>query len=221
MMILIIISDKYICGNIIILISGMESKLLKESRVLAERFLEFVNFAVSPFHVVHWCKTQLLAKGFTELVETESWKLEAPGKYFFTRNNSTIVAFDIGNKFNINKSGFKIIGAHTDSPCLRLAPNSKHTSADFQQTCVSTYGGGLWHTWFDRDLILAGKLVVKSGDTYKTKLWRSQNALFKIPNLAIHLTTDRKSFEPNTETHLRPIFSSEIYRKLLNPDVKD
>lgn len=79
----------------------------------------------------------------------------------------------------------------------------------------------MWHTWFDRDLILAGKLVVKSGDSYKTKLWRSQQALFKIPNLAIHLISERKKFEPNEETELRPIFSSEIYRKLLNPDVKE
>jgi aspartyl aminopeptidase len=69
--------------------------------------------------------------------------------------------------------GFKIVGAHTDSPCLRLAPVSKAQSNDFHQTCVSTYGGGLWHTWFDRDLILAGKVVYKNQDTYTTKLWSS------------------------------------------------
>lgn len=183
--------------------------------MLAERFLEFVNYAVSPFHVVNWCKTQLVSKGFVELVETDSWKLQAPGKYFFTRNNSTIVAFNVGQKFDVNNTGFKIIGCHTDSPCLRLAPNSKLTSADFQQACVTTYGGGLWHTWFDRDLILAGKLIVKNGESYQTKLWRANKPLFKVPTLAIHLTTDRKTFEPNTETHLRPIFSSETYSKLL------
>ena len=144
--------------------------------------------------------------------------MEAPGKYFFTRNNSTIVAFNFGSQFNINNTGFKILGTHTDSPCLRLAPNSKASSADLHQTCVMTYGGGLWHTWFDRDLILAGKLIVKEGDTYKTKLWRASKPIFKVPNLAIHLTTEKKTFEPNTETHLRPIFSSEMYHKLLSSE---
>jgi aspartyl aminopeptidase len=52
-----------------------------------------------------------------------------------------------------------------------------------------TYGGGLWHTWFDRDLILAGKLIVKNGDSHSTKLWRANKPLFKVPTLAIHLTT--------------------------------
>lgn len=84
----------------------MESnEILKASRVLSDRFLEFVNHCVSPFHVVSWCKTELLKKGYKELVETDNWNLEKSGKYFFTRNLSTIVAFDIGKEFDINNSG--------------------------------------------------------------------------------------------------------------------
>ncbi len=94
--------------------------------------------------------------------------------------------------------GFKIIGAHTDSPCLKIAPRSKASFKSFAQSYVMTYGGGLWHTWFDRDLILAGKIVYQDGDKYTSKLWRSKKALLKIPNLAIHLRTDRNKFEPNT-----------------------
>ena len=82
-------------------------------------------------------------------------------KYFFTRNNTTIVAFNIGKNFDINNTGFKIIGAHTDSPCLKLAPISKLKNFDFQQTCVCTYGGGLWGTWLDRDLMIAGRIIYK------------------------------------------------------------
>lgn len=203
------------------------TEILKASRVLSDRFLEFVNHCISPFHVVHWWKTKLLERGFKELVETENWQLQKAGKYFFTRNCSTIVAFDIGKDFDINNAGkltvdagFKIVGAHTDSPCLRLAPVSKMTSADFHQTCVSTYGGGLWHTWFDRTLRLGGKVVYNNGDAYTTKLWQSSKALLKVPNLAIHLTEERKKFEPNTESHLRPILSSEIYKQLLKPEPK-
>jgi aspartyl aminopeptidase len=125
------------------------------------------------------------------------------------------VAFDVGKNFDINntgnkysKSGFKIVGAHTDSPCLRLAPVSKMISQDFHQTCVSTYGGGIWHTWFDRPLKIGGKVVYKNGDTYTTKLWDSKKPLLKVPNLAIHLTKERSKFDPNLETELRPIISS-------------
>lgn len=90
--------------------------------------------------------------------------------------------------------GFKILGAHTDSPCLKLAPNSKTQYKNFSQSYVMTYGGGLWHTWFDRDLTLAGKIVYQDGDKFTSKLWRSKKSLLKIPNLAIHLRTDKTKF---------------------------
>jgi aspartyl aminopeptidase len=83
---------------------------------------------------------------------------------------------------------------------LKIAPNSKANFKSFAQSYVMTYGGGLWHTWFDRDLILAGKIVYQDGEKFTSKLWRSKKPIVKIPNLAIHLRTDRNKFEPNTET---------------------
>lgn len=104
----------------------------------------------------------------------------------------------MGTEFVSRESGFKIIGTHTDSPCLRLTPVSKSSYKSYGQCHISTYGGGLWHTWFDRDLSLAGKVVHKSGDIYTSTLWNSDRPLLKIPNLAIHLSTDRNKFEPST-----------------------
>lgn len=95
---------------------------------------------------------------------------------------------------------------------MRIAPVSKAQSKGFSQSYVMTYGGGLWHTWFDRDLTLAGKIIYQDGDKYTSKLWSSKRALLKIPNLAIHLRADRNKFEPNTETELRPILTSEVYQ---------
>lgn len=112
-------------------------------------------------------------------------------------------------------SGFKIIGAHTDSPCLKIAPVSKAKFKSYAQSHVMTYGGGLWHTWFDRDLILAGKVVYNDGKQYTSKLWRSKKPLLKIPNLAIHLRLERNKFDPNPETELRPLLSSDEHQKLL------
>jgi len=93
-------------------------------------------------------------------------------------------------------------------------------TADFHQLCVVTYGGGLWHTWFDRDLTIGGKVILKDGENYTSKLWTSKKALLKVPNLAIHLTTERNKFEPNLESNLRPILASEIYKQLVIPDAK-
>lgn len=80
-------------------------EVVKASRLLSDKFLEFVNHCITPFHVVHWCKSKLLEKGFKELIETENWHLDKAGKYFFTRNYFTIVAFDLGKEFDINNSG--------------------------------------------------------------------------------------------------------------------
>lgn len=84
--------------------------------------------------------------------EKQPWKLQLNGKYFVTRNQSTIVSFVIGGKYKAG-NGFKIIGAHTDSPDLRLKPVSSHGKQDYLQVGVQCYGGGLWHTWLVNEII--------------------------------------------------------------------
>lgn len=95
----------------------------------------------------------------------------------------------MGPKFNLEQTGFKIIGTHTDSPVLKLAPQSKMDGRlDFTQAAVQTYGGGLWHTWFDRPLSLAGKVIVQEEQGKITsRNWKSAKSMAIIPNLAIHL----------------------------------
>jgi aspartyl aminopeptidase len=150
---------------------------------------------------------QRLAKaGFEEIKERDSWSssLQPGGKYYLTRNGSSIIAFAIGKKW---KAGNPIgmVAAHTDSCTLRLKPVSKKTGAGFMQVGVETYGGGIWHTWFDRDLSIAGRAMVKDGKgNYVQKLIKVDRPILRIPTLAIHL--ERASvFDPNKETELFPI----------------
>ncbi|KAF2192535.1 peptidase M18, aminopeptidase I [Zopfia rhizophila CBS 207.26] len=178
----------------------------KPSLETAEDFLSFVNASPTPFHAVKSARERLEKAGFKQIKERDSWAstLQPGGKYFLTRNGSSIVAFAIGKKW---KAGNPIgmIGAHTDSPCLRIKPVSKRQSDGFLQVAVETYGGGLWHTWFDRDLSIAGRAMVKTKDgTIEQRLVKVDRPILRVPTLAIHLER-QENFQFNKETQLFPI----------------
>ncbi len=123
---------------------------------MASKLVDYINESWTPWHAVAEASKRLLAAGFEHISETAEWNLKPGGKYFFTRNMSTVVAFAVGEKYAPG-NGFYMVGAHTDSPCLKLKPVSKSSKAGCLMVNVETYGGGLWYTWFDRDLSIAGE----------------------------------------------------------------
>ncbi|KAJ1980570.1 hypothetical protein H4R34_002409 [Dimargaris verticillata] len=188
---------------------------VQQLRAYANKFLDFVNASPSPFHAVDNCRQQLLAHGYQELKERQTWQLAPNGKYFFTRNASSIVAFAIGGQFQPNgECGTSIVAAHTDSPCLKVKPISKQDRVGCLQVGVQCYGGGLWHTWFDRDLSVAGRVMVTDKDGQVThRLVRIPRPIMRIPNLAIHLDRGMADgFKFNKETHLTPILATVAQR---------
>ena len=173
----------------------------------------FLDASPTPYQMVAAAAEKLRGEGFVELKEDSRWAeegmLQQGGKYFYTREGTTLVAFTVGGKFEPG-NGFKVVGAHTDSPVLKVKPVSKLKGSGYMQLGVECYGGGLWHTWLDRDLSLAGMLVVGTPDGgFERKLVRVSRPLLRVPSLCIHLQTpaEREKLEVNKEMHLRPILA--------------
>ena len=169
-----------------------------------QNMLNFIDRSPTPFHAVEEMSNTLAEKGFTRLQEEDAWELETNGRYFLTRNDSSLIAFVVGSK-----PSFKIIGAHTDSPNLRLKPNAGYDKNGYLQLGVEVYGGVLLSTWTDRDLSLAGRVILAGKKKPLSKLIRLDQALLRIPQLAIHLNRDvnKKGLVLNEQNHLPPIFS--------------
>ena len=170
--------------------------------------LEFIDNSPTPFHAVEEMKSKLIERGYSELRESDAWELTNNSKHFVTRNDSSLIAFIVGTKTK-DASGFKIIGAHTDSPNLKLKPNPSYEKNGYLQLGVETYGGVLLTTWTDRDLSLAGRVIIKGKKQPQSKLILFDEPLLRIPQLAIHLNRDvnEKGLTLNKQNHLPPIFS--------------
>ncbi|CAM9348703.1 unnamed protein product [Chrysoparadoxa australica] len=187
---------------------------------LVTDFVDWLNTSWTAYHAVAESKKRLLDAGYVELREDEPFagKVSKGGRYFFTRNMSAIVAFAVGGAYE-EGNGVTIIGAHTDSPCPKLKPASKCSKSGCLLLSTNPYGGGLWHTWFDRDLTIAGRVIVKRGDTYSHDLVRINRPVCRIPTLAIHLTAadERNKFSPNLQNNFYPVLASEIMSQLNKP----
>ncbi|CAD5212941.1 unnamed protein product [Bursaphelenchus okinawaensis] len=170
-------------------------------------FTKFLDASPTPYHAVHTSVQLLREEGFKELRLEDEWKLQKNGRYYVVKAYSTLIAFIVGSEFEA-KNGFAVVGAHTDSPCLRVRPSSKLAKEQFKQVAVSTYGGGIWRTWFDRGLGLAGVVTVKrdNGNIDHVHVDLGRKPLLFIPNLAIHLETERLQPKIDSEEHLQPIF---------------
>lgn len=173
----------------------------------------FLILFLIDYRCIEHVRGMLDVAGFTMLSEQEVWNLSANGKYYFIRNGASIVAFTVGGAYQLG-NGFTLVGAHTDSPCLKLKAKSCQIKSNALVLNTQPYGGGLWHTWFDRDLGLAGRVILKKNGVLSSKLVRVNRPVARIPNLAIHLQSpeERKAFAVNLHDHGKAILS-------MDPDV--
>jgi len=196
-----------------------------EPPTVAKELVEYLNESWTAFHATKNAEEMLKKAGFVKLDEDKSWSssssskssLKPNGKYYVVRNQSCIVAFCLGGEY-VPGDGFHIIAAHTDSPCPKLKPVSKRKErAGCIGVGVQPYGGGLWHTWFDRDLSVAGRVLLKKSDgRVQSELVKIERPIVRIPSLAIHLDREinQSGFKPNLETNFAPILATAIKAEL-------
>lgn len=171
-----------------------------------DSLLSFLQASPTPFHATDSMRAALLAEGYVELIEEDNWVIEDSGKYFVTRNESSLIAFTTP-VLDVSQTGWRMIGAHTDSPCLKLKPNAHVDRFGYHQLGVEVYGGVLLHTWLDRDLSIAGRVTVKTaaGDIV-SRLVDFKEPIAVVPNLAIHLNRKvNEGFSVNPQEEILPI----------------
>ncbi len=165
-----------------------------------QNFLRFLETSYSAYQAVENARELLLANGFEEFQEADPWDISEGGKYFVIRGGSAIIAFKVsGGNY------FKIVASHTDSPCLKLKESPVISAEKFSKLNVEPYGGGLWYTFFDRPLKLAGRVIRERGQSLVSESYVSDFDLV-IPSLAVHMQRDvNDKFAPNPQVDLLPL----------------
>lgn len=175
-----------------------------ENNIFNQSLLDFLQASPTPFHATSSMVDILLSAGYTELFESQAWQLEEQAGYFIRRNDSSLIALWIADK----SQALRLVGAHTDSPCLKVKPNANLAGKGYFQLGVEVYGGALLAPWFDRDLSLAGRVHARIDGKIESVMVDFERAIATVPSLAIHLDREaNKGRTINPQTQLPPVLS--------------
>ena len=177
-------------------------------KTLALELVDFLYDSPSACHGVKATQKILDKNGFVEIKETDKWDLQAKGKYYVIKNDSALIAFEVGTG-DIEEKGFRLIGAHTDVPGFRIKPNPQMISeGKYVKLNTEVYGGPILHTWYDRPLSIAGKVSLKGSSPLKpeTRLVNINKPLLIIPSLAIHMNREvNEGYKINRQVDTLPL----------------
>lgn len=169
-----------------------------------EELLRFVDASPTPFHAVAAAAARLASAGWTQVAE--SGVFDTSPQRAFTVRGGSVVAWDT-SAMEDPAAGFRVVGAHTDSPNLRLRPHADLVSVGWQQLAVEPYGGLLRNSWLDRDLGLAGRVAVRGPGGFESRLFHDDSRLARVPQVAIHLDrTQNDGLALNPQRHLTPVW---------------
>ncbi len=174
-----------------------------QARSTAQDLITFIDASPSPWHAVASAEQRLQAQGFVRLEEGERWQLTAGGRYYAVRGGASLIAFVTGSR-PLAETGYRIVGAHTDSPGLRVKPQPAIGGDGLLRLGVEVYGGPILASFTDRDLSLAGRVVLRTAAGPQTRLLRFEQPLLRLPNLAIHMNREvnEQGLKLNKQTEL-------------------
>lgn len=177
---------------------------MSSTRADARGLCNFVDLSPSPFHVCATVAAALTEAGFVELHEQQAWPSE-PGRFFLVRGGS-LIAWSTEGVADDPAAPFRIVGGHTDSPNLRVKQHPDLTSAGWRMVGLEPYGGAWLNSWLDRDLGISGRFTVRAGETTEDVLVRVDAPVLRVPQLAIHLSEDRKGVQLDPQRHVNAVW---------------
>jgi aspartyl aminopeptidase len=182
------------------------ARLRQQGAESARDLCAFLDRSPTPFHAAREAARRLEAAGFREIGERDAWSLAPGDRCYVIRGGSTLVGFVVGTESPAT-GGFRMIGAHTDSPNLRVKPNAELARSGYQQVGVEVYGGVIYATWLDRDLSIAGRVLLRGKDGVEHRLVDLQKPVARVANIAIHLNrgVNKEGLVLNEQKHLVPI----------------
>ncbi len=196
-------------------------KITKEMKQMTQDLMNFLDASPTASYAVVNVIDELKKNGFRELREDQKWKLESGDKFYVKRGETAIVAGIAGK--DVCESGFRVIGAHTDSPGFRVKNNSVFEKVGCVQLGVEVYGGPLLASWTDRDLTLAGRIVIDNNGKSESVLWKCDKVIARIPQLPIHMNREvnEKGLVLNPQKHVYPILAMAGEKKFTEDNLKN
>ena len=181
--------------------------VMTTSTAFIEQLRQFLDASPTPYHAVDNMAVTLAKAGYQALALDSDWSSLAAGKYYLTCDGGAIIAFHLPPNYDLAKQGIHIVGAHTDSPCLKVKPNADIYQHGVLQLGVEVYGGMLLNPWFDRDLSIAGRVhYLDKKAQLQQRLIDFSRPIATIPSLAIHLdrqANDQRTVNP--QQHMAPV----------------
>lgn len=183
------------------------------NKKISQEMTQFLKACPTAFHAVHQISRELEANGYKKLREREKWEIQPGGKYYVTRNDSSVIAFGIG--CDLSDYSFNIAASHSDFPTFKIKEHALiEVKKKYAQLNTEGYGGMLCATWFDRPLSIAGRVIVKEADHFVTKLVNIDRDLVMIPSLAIHMNRSvNDGYAYNKQVDMLPLFGGENCQK--------
>ena len=183
------------------------------NKEVSRELLSFLKNSPTAFHAVEMIKEDLLKDGYSELLESKKWDLQLGGKYFVTRNGSSIIAFHVGEE--LDNYSFHVVASHSDYPTFKIKENAEiEVRGKYTQINTEGYGGMICSTWFDRPLSVAGRALVKEGNALVSKLVNVDKDLLMIPSVAIHMNRSvNDGFAYNKQVDMLPLFGGVDTKK--------